>query len=154
LESAYKLLRSEVNPLNGPVQSDERISFGQKLRGNLARLIYTPNAKGTLERLPNDSVVDVKLAALVDTSSTIYYIAEISMPDGSLWHDETLPKSVTLEGRNAFTTTVTLFKSAGLHLHPDISGPDLEKLLTGIFGESAHFDHSADSKTQKILVVD
>ncbi|MCP1843662.1 molybdopterin/thiamine biosynthesis adenylyltransferase [Bradyrhizobium sp. USDA 4524] len=116
LESAHRLLSTE-NPEageRGDVPSRHVASLGQTLRSTVFRLLVTRSLERFLGTVQTGVKLKANMLILLRGRSNVYVIDKVTLPDGTVWHNEDVSPTLGNETFERPTTVLRLEESQSL----------------------------------------
>jgi sulfur-carrier protein adenylyltransferase/sulfurtransferase len=120
VESAHRLLEGE-NPSTGEkgvVASRHVDSIGQKLRGKYSRVLLTRSLEALLSTIPPGTPLTCTLASARHKECIVHTVYKVTLADGKVWTDETIPIELVEE---ASERVVPLFRLETTEALPPVS---------------------------------
>jgi hypothetical protein len=120
VESAHRLLEGE-NPSTGEkgiVASRHVDSIGQKLRGKYSRVLLTRSLEALLSTIPPGTPLTCTLASARHKECIVHTVYKVTLADGKVWTDETIPSELVEE---ASERVVPLFRLETTEALPPVS---------------------------------
>jgi molybdopterin/thiamine biosynthesis adenylyltransferase len=100
IESAHRLLAGERPSLQetGQVATRHATTLGQKLSGDLMRMLITRDLAAVIERITEGAMCEASLTSTWRDRSGVYTVSSITLPGDEKWSDTSIPKTIVSEG--------------------------------------------------------
>lgn len=145
IESAHRLLEGENLPSGerGVVASRHLDSLGQSIRGELSRLLVTRELAAFLSSVPLGTKLTGNFISLFRKPGAFTYLIDrITLEDGSVWRDPTVPDSL---GYETFERSVAL-----LRIPPTAALPSTDSAEV-YYADCAAMGFTSDERTVVVL---